>query len=600
MPRPIRPVFCKTAVLQWLLLALWVAGCSPVAVTQTTKPELPRNEAAERFFAQGESLLQVRNYQDAAIAFDNVVLQPFNQKTTAGLFLAGLAYTNQYDYDKALARFQELLEKYPLSRYADEVSYHKAYIMLRREDSYAGGLYVLLNLIEKTKNLHIKADAEHLLRRFMYETADIAFLKDYYARVRPSYRTFTLEALAYKLREAGREAELITFLSGYEAENGELTERLARLRGNTTVRNNPSELRITVLLPFSTGDTGGEISRLGRVALQLYEGMRLALQEELFPAIREAKLQVLDSKDDPKVIEQLMGGEVKRFEPHLIIGDIRNTASMAISAANPEGVIPQFIPLSDADELLAEPAGRFLINPSAVTCAKAQARYAVEILELKKLIVIYEGTSLSIALADSFMAAATRLGASCTKTMLPPSPTDAQQPLYRISQQLEANPVDAAYMPIHNEELVSVSLFRFSRDSIPLTQVFGPERWRAFRSMDQELLYTFHTIVTDTYEPLNDQEGYRDFTRAYLKAFGAPPSAYGTQGYDIMRFLLSALSANPTLSVTEALAEFPAYKGFSQTFYFGNAHTNQSVQFYRYIPTGIEKLPGWRKPDAEE
>ncbi|MDX2063186.1 MAG: tetratricopeptide repeat protein, partial [Bacteroidia bacterium] len=113
-----------------------IGACKPgLTTTQAQAPAVPRNEVAERFLAQGEAALQVRNYGDAAIAFDNAALQPFNQVTTAALYLSGLAYSYQAEYDRALEKFQQLISQYPESRFVEEANYEKAGILLRRPGS---------------------------------------------------------------------------------------------------------------------------------------------------------------------------------------------------------------------------------------------------------------------------------------------------------------------------------------------------------------------------------------------------------------------------------------------------------------------------------
>lgn len=579
------------------LMAL-LAACKPgLTTTQAQAPAVPRNEVAERFLAQGEAALQVRNYGDAAIAFDNAALQPFNQVTTAALYLSGLAYSYQAEYDRALEKFQQLISQYPESRFVEEANYEKAGILLRRPGSEPGGLYLLLNLIEQTKNPELKADAEALLRRFYYETADLEFLKTYLQTVRPSYRSYTQEAIAYRLYQRGDRAALSAFVKAIEQSGGSITERMRQLQVPTGIPQGRELLRVVLVLPFGSGRADTAIDRTSRVALQLYEGMRLAIEREQFAGVRRVELKVLDSQDDPARIRQLVTDEILPFRPHVVVGDIRNTASEALAQGLAGSGVLQLVPFSDADQLLQASPALYLANPSVATQAATQARYAVEQLEKKRFAILYENTEVSQGMANAFEAQVKALGGTVIRRLIPLSATDAQGPVQQLSDELELSPVDAVYMPILNQETVSLSLFRFSTDSIGLKQVLGTERWRTFRSMDQELLHQFNVIVTDAYEPGLDAEGYKSFARAYYSAYGLPPTPFALQGYDLIRWLVHSWGTVPTAeTLPTALAQAPPYRGLAQTFYLGSARSNQSVQLLRFTPLGIERLSAWQKP----
>lgn len=118
-----RPVRCTPG----RLLRTFFAAClgafllaTPVAAQEQPNP-LSRIEAAETMFEQALRAFQQDEYSIAARRFEEVYTQfGINRKTTAAMLMAGKAFYRSGQHDEAVRVLDELIRRYPTSRYVDE------------------------------------------------------------------------------------------------------------------------------------------------------------------------------------------------------------------------------------------------------------------------------------------------------------------------------------------------------------------------------------------------------------------------------------------------------------------------------------------------
>src|SRR5262245_8512697 len=109
-------------------MVLLLGGCSYVAsmadiFRQRPQPVLP----AADLYAQGETELAKKRYEEARIAFRKIVERhPQTTYAPRARFLIGEAYYREGEWDKAIKEFETFLSFYPRHQIADLVQYRLA------------------------------------------------------------------------------------------------------------------------------------------------------------------------------------------------------------------------------------------------------------------------------------------------------------------------------------------------------------------------------------------------------------------------------------------------------------------------------------------
>src|SRR5262249_3972043 len=90
-------------------LLLFIALCPNKVSCQDAK----RDKKAKQKYEEGKRLFEKKNHPYAAKKFQKVAAPNFNLHTTPAIYMAGLCYFYLNDYEKAMTKFQYLLETYP-------------------------------------------------------------------------------------------------------------------------------------------------------------------------------------------------------------------------------------------------------------------------------------------------------------------------------------------------------------------------------------------------------------------------------------------------------------------------------------------------------
>lgn len=589
MSRCLRPAL-------FVLLLIGLMGCKSATPAVSRAGELPLDAKAEDAFRLGTQYFRVNNWTQALNFFTQAAERPLHRMTTAARYMQALTLHNAGQADAALEAYQRLIVQYPQSQYVPEANYHKALLLIERPEQREAALWLLLNLAEQTERADLRADATAAADRFLFEQATVDFLLGYQKKVRASWRPRVTEALVYRLQREGAEAEWRRVISAYEKSGGTLTPALTRLAGTKpSAAGVRTQLRVAVVLPFAALKQDSTFDATSAAALELLQGLRLALDSLAYPGLADVDLRVLDSADDSLEVLRLVERELKPYEPHVVIGDLRNRPTRALARAAQQHGWLHLVPLSDADEFITAPpadAGTVLVNPSQGTTAERLGQYVRRWHPGGRVIVAHDQSAASRRLADRFVAQVAGTDIRVVQRVLASYVPLAIDQFKELSGSLRVDSADAVYLPIHNEELVSFALFRLSNDSVNV-QVLGMDRWRGYRSLDPEMLSRLRAIIPDLYGDADDVVGYERFRAMYLRAFRALPTTYAVQGYDLMRVLLTAVGrSRPDASPWQALQGLGSYRGLNKRYRFdARARDNQSVPLVEYRFGQAERVP---------
>ncbi len=567
----------------------------------TTAFAQPKDDKkATALFKSGIEHFEKGLYKRAAGEFSEAAARKFHRLSSAALYMTGLSYFYEQENEKALNKFQSLLNTYPASIYADDARYHKGLVMLKKEESYKGGLYVLLNLYEETPDPRMKEDVLNAVRKFFYEKAGETQLDEYYQMVRASFRAEVAEAKAYRLLKAGRKQELSEWLAKYKLEVGPPTPRMKKLEA--AAFGAPDEataeaLRVAVLLPFHADKKTSD--RATFVALELMQGMTIAAEhlEATAKPEKSVKMTVafFDSKREAPVAAAKVKKEIKAFEPHFVVGDLFNGGTKAAAEALSAWKHPplQIVPTSPAPELLKYGDFVYLATPSLPTQADALAQYGVEKAMNKKWLVVSDGSKNAQILATRLSATLKTLKAEVDSFIFNGVPTSAHLSLF-INKITEFQ-AEAVYFAFADEDVLAPAVKEIALSGHKV-QIFGTPDWSQIQTIDNALLAQHRTIYPDNLFPGNDTATFSKFKKTYEKYNHNTPSPYACVGYDLLRYIYYVYEKGAAFKpAAERLRELQPWKGLVQNYYYAGAKDNQAVQFIAVKPEGPEKLHPWKE-----
>ncbi|MCS7073715.1 MAG: hypothetical protein NZ108_04525 [Bacteroidia bacterium] len=551
---------------------------------------LPEDPKTQELITQAEKFYRAKNFEDAAETYELAAKQKLNTLTTYAMYMSGISYFYANNKTKALEKWIQLLKAYPKTAYAEEANYHKALILLEQNNREAA-LYLLFNIVEKTNDAVLRGDALNVIKKNLFE-ADIDFLENYYKIVRKRYKEVVLEALVYKLIKTGKHDRVEELISAI-TESGQ-PRPLFLKKYKSWVRNTgyatANQLKIAVLLSLFSNEK--EITPKSFMALEFLEGLLVAAQKLKYPHSLNVTIKIWDIEKDNLKTEKLLNSEVTDFKPDIIIGDIYNNPSKIISYYAERNKILHIVPVSPSEELISGKTLTFLANASIPTQLKALAKYAKEELEVKKCLVLNDGSKLSEELCEVFTRYLRNLDVSVSIKKLGEK-SNALSSSGWIAKEIDSLNYDGLYFPSNDEEIVGAILSLINKRKVELA-VMGTSDWRNFEAIDRDLLEKFQVIFPDFYHEDNDTIQYDLFNRLYNQTWGNYPTRFASQGFDVMRFIL--LNYPQLISTEDPSIVFhkaKPYRGINQNYYFGKAQDNQSVQLMQFRDKSIEKIKLW-------
>jgi ABC-type branched-subunit amino acid transport system substrate-binding protein len=551
------------------------------------------DKKAELYFNQGKNYFEKSNFSKSLELFELALRRKFNLYTTPSLYMKGLCYFYLNNYNKAIHSFEQLLKTYPESIYAPEAVYHKALLMLTKEEDQTkmGGLYLLMNIVEdSTQNNDLREDAHAAIKNFFFNEASTEFIENYLKIVRSSFRSLLIEALAMRAYAQKNVALLKEYINFYQKENHQPNPRLNKLLIKGTP---PKSKTFNIAFVVHLGAGNNDSSRGPKLAAQLLAGSQLAVEMQGKRTKSKIHLRVFDTQGEALVVEKIINEDLPAYKPYLVIGDIFNSSTKIIADYAEKNKILHIVPFSLSDELIEQKKYVLLANPSFSTQMQALVSYLNEKLKLKKFLIITDGKKVTNLLTQMFQKYVKQAKLTAQISEISDEPSKKKRFINRIAEDFRNKKFDAIYIPITNENFLIDLLYELKNERL-FPQIIGAPDWVKFKNSTKKLLSEFNAISQDLYYPRNDSLLFEEFTSAYDERFKTSPTRFSCQGFDIIHYVIKQLeNVDDTTTLLQVIRKAPPFKGLVQNYYFAGANDNQSVQILRYHIGGVEKLKRW-------
>lgn len=588
-------------MLRKVIFLLFLTGWQFLAA----QPDLPAEDpTAAELVSRGKAFLEARQYYDALLAFESAAQRPFNQTTTAAIYLSGLTCFRVADYRKAEKYFEQLLDEYPYTRYYDETRYHVGMIYLRQQNTRKNRVAInsLLDIASNTRDMMLKKDALDRVRHFLFYEASFRFVEETYEYGSEIFRPLFLEALCYHLVEDNRREEALNIYNNFQYQYSDSLNSvfLKQLFGKEEmVRYIDADIiRMAVFMPVFlqdyTRDSLGLIPQKSRLALDFYEGLEMALEETREITGKNIYVRIFDTRRDSFTTREQLR-ELEELQPDLIIGGIYNTQSRVIAKWAENHRTPQLIPLSPTDDLVRDKSQVFLVHPSASRHGEVMATYAWDSLRLNRVAVWTDQRKGTEILAGAFTQTFDTLGGEVIRLEVDSILTDsAKKDIISLVKSLRFQRVDGVYIPIiSNQEIAGLILSQISAMNIPVKVMGSPHWWQRYENIDRELKESYELLFSTSFMVDKTVPAYRQFYNAYLQRYQMTPTENNIQGYDLGKYLgemLSGFDYRNGQSLASYIRNYPTYHGIHIDIDFQEKQSNQFVNIGGFKNNSVIKV----------
>ncbi len=570
----------------------------------------PVDPVSERYLREGQRFLELGKPQEALGYLEPAAERPFNQHSSLSCYLSGLAHYQLGHATQALRWFDRLADRFPGSRYLKDAGYHRGLIHLYSPqfDIQQNGIEELLALLDTYPNDSLLAsDVQGHLQVYFQEKGDFRLLRDLAPQFPPAFRPLWVELACHHLTQAGNYQQARQLYQNYRRHQDPswYSSYVEELLSQTLPPHEmATETRLALCLPFKldeiTLDSLGQLDPAQRLALEFYEGFELAMQAFQPLLSKQFHLKVIDSRKDELTLHHELG-ELDAFQPEMILGDIYNAQSTVIADWAENRAVPQLIPLSPSEELVAGKSHVFLAHPSAERHGEAMAEYAYLVQGVDRVAIWTDHDASTQKLAQSFYEAFLELGGQCQLIQLDSSfnPRLRKEIKTQLST-FRTDSIEGVYLPmLRNEETAGLILSEIQLQKLPLKVFASPAWYRRYERIDREMKEVYAVMFSTSYLQESSHPEYRNFFLEYLRQYNLPPSQFAVQGYDLGLYVLNLLDAYQPArdgSLSEFIRQQPQFHGLHQDIDFLGRQVNQFVNIGSFQDDGtIIKLN--RRPD---
>jgi len=479
-----------------------------------------------------------REYNQSIYSFNKIITEyGYNSKTTVSEIFKAKILLQLEKFDEFKVTADGFLEKYPNSRYIEEIRLMLTKYYLRIANYY-NAFRETLFIIEKTKSstYEIKArkTGEGIAAKYLN---DSQLQKLYSLFTNDKVKSFVLlEVGKYFIRTGDSFSAKSTFsdLMNNYPESVEYTE--ANKLYDSPYDSKPVVTLIGVMLPLETNSVGEYTSQ---PATEILEGIKFAVNEFNQSRNDQVGLLIRDTKKDTEEIKKIREEFTSLNSLVAIVGPIFSNEVRAALEELDDYDIPIISPTATDDDLTSLNANFFQANPSFSTRGKVMAQYIFYVENKRIVSVINSINGYSPLLAANFAEEFERLGGTVLRReTFKDTTTDFSVPLSNIYS--DSLTTQGIYIPLSDN---SVTPYIFSElikfyTKIPM---YGNQDWFTAKGFETAPEISNNLIFTSDYFVDFNSDEYYKFNDQYISVTGKDINRNPLYGYDAAKFLLTAL-----------------------------------------------------------
>jgi branched-chain amino acid transport system substrate-binding protein len=491
----------------------------------------------EQKFNDAVKLFKNKNYQTALENFKSISDKE-NKYQTAAKFFVVKTLTELKKFSEAEKEANNFLEKFGSSKYADEVSVLLIKSLLEQskyKTAFIKALDLLRNSQSTSYRIEAKSIAEGIAKNYL-SSFDVKEISDDEKdkKVRP-FLLFTL-------------AELYA-LEGNEDESEKLIEQIIKnfpqsdeyylaknFQGNSSDRTSGNEILIGVLLPLTDSD-----GRKNIAAEEMLEGIKYAFHE--LNEQRETKIGLIvrNSKRSESEISRIIEEFNSDKRIKAVLGPVYSDESeIVVSSLNKTDLI--FISPTATDEDLTEDNDQFYqANPPFTVRGKVFAQYIFLKEGKRNFAVLNSLDGYSPILAKSFADEFLRLGGNIlVKETYRSKSVDLSKQVSNLIPHIDR--LDGIYIPLSDKLDAEIILSEMLKQNI-IIPIYGNQDWINAKGLETSSALSNTLKITSDYFIVFNDQAFIEFNQSFLSTTGKEITRNVLYGYDVAKYLATALRA---------------------------------------------------------
>ena len=551
-------------------------------------------------FLRAVNLYDARELNSALSGFEKIINEyDLNSKTTVAYFFTIKILMEKQEYESAWKLITEFLEKFPSSKYNDEIRILFVKLNLDNHEYY-NALKEIAFLIESTKSILYRLDAKEIgeniastyLNSSDLEKLSISFTSE---KVKP-YLLLLLAKSYFNERE--KENALVTLaqiLQSYPS--SEESAEAKNLYDNPIIPAPDNKSYIGVLLPLQKDENDYPTSS---AADEILQGVKFAIAE--FNKDREDKIGIIirDTKNNEDKIKEIRNELGNNSSIKAILGPIfSNEVRVALKTFNGTN-LPIISPTATDNDLVNVSENFFQANPSLAVRGKIMAQYVFFVENKKNMAVLNAIDGYSPLIAASFIEEFEKLGGTIfvqetykSNSFLLSEPISN---IIAVDTLLEApDTLQGIYIPLADKVDATAILSQMGQDSLYLP-IFGNQDWFSAKGFESAPgLSNMLTFSSDYFIDFNDED-YKDFSEKFSEVYGKDPGRNVLYGYDVTKYLLTVMRniVPNRLAVRNKIISGIISNGYHNNISFDENRVNKFLNIVRYRNGVFELIEKFR------
>ena len=544
-------------------------------------------------FDKALSFYNSKKYDNALTLFKKIANRTENNtKITASAFFVCKILVEQKKYSDAEKTGKDFLEKYPESKYSDEVKnlLIKNYL---NNDDYQSAFKSLLDFVKTSRSIVFKNESKSIAEKIAINYLGSQEIEEYLdSYENSSLRTFLLLLSGKVLSREGDTKNALKRFTEITIKHPTSEEYVEALNLKQQYSGLEQETGIPVvgILMSLTDQNGREIE----TASEVIEGIKYAFHEFNTERSEKVGLIIKDVRRDKNKIVEATNEFIENNDVRCIIGplfsdDVRNALN-EIDRSN----ICLISPTATDDDLILISENFYQANPSLTSRGKIFAQYLYFVESKRKLAVLNTIEGYSPLLAASFTNEFEKLGGKIVakETYKSKSFSLAEQ-VTRIASL--SNSIEGIYAPISDASDATAVLSQLVQSGLNL-ELYGNQDWflgKGFESSSE--LSNKLTFDSDYFIDFNDSD-FKSFSNAFKKMTGIETNRNVLYGYDTAKYILTVIrNIDPTRKNIKSKIESGInVTGFHNNLSFDSNRNNKYLNIVRYKDGVFELVEKFR------
>ncbi|MDW7680018.1 MAG: penicillin-binding protein activator [bacterium] len=571
----------------------------------------------EVLFNNGVNAFQKGEYTKAKEIFENMVLKyPPHQRITISHIMLAQSLFRLGNFQHALSIVNELIQKYPMSRYIQDANYIKGFCYYRQGLFYEAAI-AFLSVPDNTDREKLREKSQIFALKIIENNLNLKDTEKLNEKVtgRIASAIVTIK-LAMRYLNIGKKELAVVLLQNFikrypdSPYNASIRDMLTK----TTITAKTAVAKIGVILPLS-----GEYANQAKGVLA---GIRYVQKKFNNNSTLQIDLVIKDSEGDIVNAVQAARELSNDSQVVAIIGELEREKAIAISAGLCNANVSLLAPTTSGNGVTSLSEYTFQMNSDLETRGQSIAEYAIEQLGLKSFAVLAPTDDYGTKISDSFTSKVEELGGtvvtqkwyypgtddltrqfkaireigfnSMNKDSLIQHYTRGLTDLQRRRFDLETIPVtsiDGVFVPCYTEEIKFIAP-QFAYVNIK-TQLLGDEYWYESEELRKNQQYVEGVIFSSGYYINEIDPDFVRFRNDFRREMQRTPELMELYGADTMAALANAIEqGNSTREeIADHLRNLSNFKGINGLISLNCANrVNAEVRLLTYRNGVFHKL----------